>query len=140
MRGISEKLLVKSAIPPDNYNAAAAAGLTIDTRDFDEVVFVLHSGTNGSGGTVDIKLQEGEASNMSDAADVSGGAFAQITEANDNGVYLMRVLTKNTKRYLRLYATVGTATCDFGALALLGETDKLEPLTQDNSIITVLGY
>jgi uncharacterized phiE125 gp8 family phage protein len=94
-------------------HAVAAAysllGVPIDVLGYSVVVDLI-CWTNGSGGTVDVKLQHSD--NNSTWADVGSGAFTQITESNDNAIY-QKTYT-GTKKYLRAVATVATAACDFG--------------------------
>lgn len=101
----------QSIFPGDHVVAAAYSlvGTGIDVQGYG-VLVTLESATNGSGGTVDVKIQESD-DNVT-YTDWTGGAFAQITEANDNATYEKQYT--GTKRYIRVVATVGTATCDFG--------------------------
>jgi hypothetical protein len=98
---------------------------------FPEGVVVVNSGANGAGGTVDIKVQESDTTTDGDFADVAGAAFTQITEANDNNVYVGRLNLVGRKRYLRVVAVVGTAACDFGVEVILGAA-KEAPVAQVN--------
>ena len=70
----------------------------------------LTSGTNGTGGTVDVKLQESQ--DNSAWSDVASGAFTQVTESNDNAI--QEKAYTGSYRYLRAVATIAVATCDFG--------------------------
>jgi hypothetical protein len=77
----------------------------------DSASVILTSGTYGSGGTVDVTLQDSP--NNSVWTDVSPcGAFSQVTEMNDGGTY--RLNYTGTQPYLRAVATVSGATCQFG--------------------------
>ena len=73
---------------------------------------ILDSGTNLSGGTVDVKIQEADSDSDSLYTDWTGGAFTQVTTANDNAIQEKEYT--GTKAFIRVVATVGTATCDFG--------------------------
>ena len=117
----------------DNHSAATHKGPAIDRLGFEEALVVVNSGANGAGGTVDIKVQESDTTTDGDFADVSGAAFTQITEANDNNVYVGRLNLVGRKRYLRVVAVVGTAACDFGVEVILGAAKEL-PVSQVNSV------
>ena len=95
-----------------------------------EVLVNLVSGTNGTSGTVDVKLQESN-DNIT-WSDVSGGAFTQVTEANDNAV--QEKAYTGAYRYVRAVATVATATCDFGVEVI----KKAGPTTEDNLLNTLI--
>jgi len=118
-------------IVADNHAAGTVNGPAIDRKGFEEALVVVNSGTNGTGGTVDIKIQESDASG-SGFADITDAAFAQITEANDNTVYVGRLNLVGRKRYLRVVATVGTAACDLGVDVILGAAKEL-PVSQVNA-------
>jgi hypothetical protein len=114
----------------DNHAAGTVNGPAIDRRGFEEALVVVNSGANGTGGTVNLKVQESDASDTG-FADIAGAAFPEITEANDNTVYVGRFNLVGRKRYLRLVAVVGTAACDLGATVILGAAKQL-PVVQVN--------
>lgn len=107
-------------------------GTAIDTDNFDEALIIVKSGQNGTSGTVDIKIQESDVSG-SGFADITGAAFAQIVEANDNTVYHGRLSLIGRKRYIRAVIVVGTAACDVAVLCQLGCPIKM-PVTQVQTI------
>jgi uncharacterized phiE125 gp8 family phage protein len=72
----------------------------------------LFAGTNGVGGTVDVKIQESD--NLTIINDWTGGAFTQVTESNDNTSY--EKTYSGTKRYIRTVAHVAVAACEFSTL------------------------
>ena len=109
----------------DIVAAYGLAGTAIDVLGY-QVLVILDSGTNGGGGTVDVKLQHRDTLTES-WADVTGGAFTQVTTANDNATYELDYT--GGKRYLRAVATVGIAACVFGVTVQLvqvyGSEDSL---------------
>lgn len=119
-------------IAADNHAAGTVNGAAIDRQGFEEALVVVNSGANGTGGTVDIKVQE-SADGSTGWADVEGAAFAQIAEANDNTIYLGRLNLQGRKRYLRVVAVVATAACDLGVDVLLGAVQDL-PVSQVNAV------
>jgi hypothetical protein len=64
----------------------------------------IHVPTAPDGGSWVIKLVDGAAANMSDAADVSGGAFTAITTATSQRL-VSATTTATVKRYVRYVAT-----------------------------------
>lgn len=111
-------VLVENTIVPDAHGTGTVTGDEIDLQGFNSAMVIVNAGTNGTGGTVDVKIQHGDEADGSDMADVTDGAFTQITEANDNATYQMGYF--GTKRYIRAVATVGTAACDFGVCVAKG--------------------
>lgn len=104
------------SLKPDNYAIAADytthVGTGIDVLGYTPVV-ILNSGTNGAGGTVDVKIQESD-------DDITytdwGTAFTQVTEANDNAIQEKEYT--GTKQYIRTVAKVLVAACDFGTTVI----------------------
>jgi len=58
----------------------------------------LNAGTNGSGATVDAKIQESD--DNTTYTDWTGGGFTQVTEANDNAV--QEIEYTGTKQWIRI--------------------------------------
>lgn len=118
----------QSIAPGDHAVAASYSleGTGVDVLGYRAIVN-LDSGTNGTSGTVDVKIQESD--DDSTYNDWSGGAFTQVTEANDNAI--QEIEYTGTKQYIRVVVTVGTATCDFG-VSVLVET----PVANDSDTLS----
>ncbi|HBA83387.1 MAG TPA: hypothetical protein DCZ95_04750 [Verrucomicrobia bacterium] len=104
-------LAIGSHAIADNYTTHV--GTAIDTLGY-SVLVILNSGTNGAGGTVDTKIQESE--NGTDWTDFSGGAFTQVTEANDNAI--QEKAYTGSMRYVRTASKVLVGACVFGTTAI----------------------
>jgi len=87
----------------------ALIGTAVDVLGYSALV-LLESGTNGATGTVDVKIQESD-DNIT-FTDWTGGAFTQVTTANDNATYEMAYT--GTKQYIRVACKVLLAACEFG--------------------------
>jgi len=108
----ADNLTTVQSIAPGSHIIAAAyslEGTAVEVLGY-SVVVNLVSGTNGGGGTVDVKVQDSD-DNVT-FADVASGAFTQVTEANDNATY--EKAYTGLKRYLRAVSTVAGAACVFG--------------------------
>jgi uncharacterized phiE125 gp8 family phage protein len=130
--GLDDALTTEISIAPGSHDVAADYSLeggSVDVGGY-EVVVNLVAGTCGSGGTVDVKLQESD--NDSNWTDVSGGSFTQVTEANDNAV--LEMLYGGTSRYIRAVATVAVAACEFGVNMVLKSGDTVEDDLLDSLI------
>lgn len=88
-------------------------GTGIDVLGYTAVVNLI-SGTNGATGTVDVKIQESD-DNVT-YTDWTGGAFTQVTTANDNSV--QEKAYTGTKQYIRTVAKVLLAACEFGTTVI----------------------
>jgi len=129
----ADHLTSQQSIAPGAHVIAAAyslVGTAIEVLGYNVLVSLV-AGTNGAGGTVDVKLQDSD-DNVT-FTDVSSGAFTQVTEANDNTTY--EKAYTGGRRYLRVVCTVGTATCSFGVdIILIGVTSVED--TYIESLIT----
>ena len=128
---LADEIDESQSLVPDNYGISAGGlytheGTGIDVLGYTCLV-VLNSGTNGAGGTVDAKIQESD-DNIT-YTDWTGGAFTQVTTANDNAI--QEKSYTGTKRYIRVVAKVLVATCDFSAtvIRLTGDSTEDDLLT-----------
>jgi len=131
---LDEAVKAVVGIVADAHGIGTVNGTGIDTLGFNEALIIVNSGINGTSGTVDVKVQESDAL-ASGYADISGAAFTQITESNDNTIYVGRVKLADAgrKRYIRIVAVVATAACDAGVAVILGKAENLA-VSQVNSV------
>lgn len=83
---------------------------------------LMHHGTNGATGTVDTKIQESD--DGITWTDWTGGAFTQVTTANDNADY--KKAYTGTKQYVRTTSKVLLAACEFGTSILVNAATTAE--------------
>jgi len=99
------------SIAPGSHTIAAAyslLGTGVDVLNYRALV-VLSAGACGSGGTVDVKIQESD--DNAAFTDYTGGGFTQVTEANDLATFKKAYTGK--KQYIRGVSTVAGAACGF---------------------------
>lgn len=84
---------------------------------------LLHCGTNGATGTVDTKIQEADVL-AGPYTDWTGGAFTQVTTANDNTDYKKEYT--GSKQYIRTVSKVLLAACEFGTSILVNAATTAE--------------
>jgi uncharacterized phiE125 gp8 family phage protein len=120
-----------------NGTATADQGLTFPTftSPYTDVlglsaVVTLDSGTNLTGGTVDAKIQECDTATGT-YTDWTGGAFTQVTTANDNAV--QELSYAGSKQFIRIVAKVLVAACSFGI-----QIQKYSSDATEDTILTVL--
>lgn len=87
----------------------ALLGTAVDVLGYSAIVS-LQAGTNGATGTLDVKIQESD--DNATFTDWTGGAFTQVTTANDNDTFEKEYT--GTKKYIRTVAKVLLAACEFG--------------------------
>lgn len=95
--------------------AAAATpinGAIVDMTGFDGCLVIVNFGTIVSGAITSVKVQQGDAANMSDAADIAGSNQA-VSDTSDDSCFYADVYRPG-KRYLRAVIGRGTqaATCN----------------------------
>lgn len=120
----AEDITTEQTIVPGSHAIAATyslEGASVEVLGY-SVLVNLDAGACGSGGTVDVKLQDSD--DESTWTDVSSGAFTQVTEANDNAIY--EKAYTGTRRYLRVVATVASAACEFGVSIIKDASTSVE--------------
>lgn len=138
-----------TAVTLYNGNQVATTGNGIDTRDCDEIVFVLNAGTF-VGATLEADIVQSNTDDPSGATLVSGNAspndtantnasFTNVTIANDRQLHTLSIKSKNFNRYmwLRTYLQAGTA--PYSAIAELGKCDR-DPDAQASTPVVDLNY
>lgn len=112
---LAESLTTTQSILPGSHGISAGglythvgSGVSVVGK---QAVVNLNAGTVGAGGTVDAKIQESD--DNATWIDWTGGAFTQVTSANDNAV--QEKAYTGTKAYIRVVAKVLVAACEFGA-------------------------
>jgi len=121
----------QSIAPGDHVVAASytLVGTGVDVQGYGTLV-MLESGTNGTSGTVDAKIQDSDVL-ATGYTDWTGGGFTQVTEANDNAT--QEIQYTGLKQYIRVVSTVATATCDFGVSVI-----KQAATSNEDDYITAL--
>jgi hypothetical protein len=118
---------------------AVAAGTSdqnssvVDTQGWDGVCFIAAFGTLTATQVTLLKAQHGDASNLSDAADITGAATAALADGDSNKLAVVDV-RRPVKRYARAVVDRGTANAVIdGVIAILYRGDTV-PVAADGSI------
>jgi uncharacterized phiE125 gp8 family phage protein len=131
--GTAAKLADQGATKPTfvtTYNNGyMALGTPIDVLGHTSVVY-LTPVNNGSGGTVDAKIQESDVI-TGPYTDWATGAFTQVTEANDTTI--QEIAYTGAKKYIRTVAKPLVAASEFGTSIMVWE-----PNVSDDSLLTDL--
>ena len=126
---MSENTTSTQSIAPGSHAIAAAfalVGTGVDVLGKDVLVF-LESGANGTGATVDVKIQESD-DNIT-YTDWTGGGFTQVTEANDNAT--QEIQYTGTKQWIRTVSTVAADACSFGTSVV-----EFAPTSAEDALLT----
>jgi hypothetical protein len=138
MKTVAENILPVVSIEPD-VKTASADGAVVDTFGFDNLQAVIEAGTIDTGDgdeTYAVKLQEGDASDGSDMADVTGTSLS-ITASNQlKTIGVVGLGTGVRKRYVRVSLTVGgtTPSIAIAALVNLGRGVENPVITPDAKV------
>lgn len=102
---ITRNIDIRRAFAP----VAAGTGDTqdstvIDTLGYESIVFMVHFGAIVTGAATDVRLQHGDASDGSDAADVAGSKVT-VADDQDNLIVLSCEVHRPVKRYIRARVT-----------------------------------
>jgi hypothetical protein len=113
-----EDWAIVATIDPDAYAAAETLSDEIDMADYHEICAVVMAGALGSSATLDAAFHGSTTSGGSYAA-ISGKSITQLTQAgtdDDKQAVIHLRSDEQTKRYVKLSMTIGTATSDCGAI------------------------
>jgi uncharacterized phiE125 gp8 family phage protein len=86
-----------------------------------QALVYLESGENGATGTVDVKIQQYDGATWTDW---TGGAFTQVTTANDNATY--EIAYTGVMAQIRVVAKVLLAACEFGVSIIVNSATTAE--------------
>ena len=103
----------------NNYTVHVGTGVNVLGK---QAEVLLHCGTNAATGTNDTKIQESD--DNSTWTDWTGGAFTQVTTANDNADF--KKAYTGTKQYIRTASKVLVAACEFGTSILVNAATTAE--------------
>ncbi len=141
---------VTSAVAATLYNGSAisVSNNGIDTRPYDEINFIINTGTFVGAAALNCSIMHSATNNPSTATLVSGNAspndtastaatFTQVTTANDAQIHNGSIRCSNFNRYMWLRSNQNAHTVPFSALAVLGKGDS-DPAS--NSPVFDLNY
>lgn len=128
MRDMMNRITPKKCISPQSVaDNTALVGTIIDRKDYESLTYLILAGSLGDAGAeFTVLLEEGDVSNLSDAAAVADAdligteALASFIQSDDDKCFKLGY--KGSKRYTRLTITPtnnGTAAL-IGAVAVLG--------------------
>jgi hypothetical protein len=124
----------------DGTNNILAAGTSdvnseiVDMQNFTGILIIVALGVIAASGAVTIKVQQGNASNMSDAADILGSAIGPCADTDDNKL-MVSELIRPTERYVRIVTTRGdggNSTIDGIFVVLFGA--RKQPVAADATV------
>ena len=129
MHDIKSNIRMVEHLAAKSYGTGDATGATLDLAGFQNASFLVSAGTFGAGAKLNAKLQYSEDGlTFNDATTEQTGDVVAIDEMSAAGTAFLH-LTKPTKRYYRVLATVGTAAVELAVFAAVGGARHL-PVVQ----------
>lgn len=105
----------------------------VDMAGFDAVLFAVTLGAITAGAVTSFKIQEGDESDLSDAADLEGTAIT--IAADDDGQLVLSELVKPLKRYCRCVIDRGTQNAVVENVTAWKARAKERPVTHSTTTI-----
>ncbi len=120
-------------------NAVAAGtsnqnGSAVDMSGFDGVMFIASFGTLTATQVTSLKAQQGNLSNMSDAADLAGTNVGPLADGDSNKALVLDVY-RPTDRYVRPVVVRGTANAVIDSVIAIQYRGRKMPVVQDTTTI-----
>lgn len=119
-------------------NATAAGtsdinGSTLDMAGYDSVRFIALLGTLTATQVTLLKAQQGDASNLSDAADITGATTTAAGDSDGNKMLILDVV-RPQKRYVRCVVDRGTANAVVDGVIAELYNARVEAITADTTV------
>ena len=131
--------MIKGVKVSRSLNAVAAGitvqnGAVIDMQGFDGVQFILLVGALTATQVTGLKAQQGNASNLSDAADLAGSAVGPLADGDGNKALVLDVY-RPLERYIRPVVTRATANAVIDGVIAIQYRGRKAPVTQDTTFV-----
>lgn len=139
----SDQATLVATIDPDAYAAGAVTSDWVPMATYvGGIQAIVMAGTLGTSATLDGKLQQATDSSGTGAADITGKAITQLTEAGTDSDKQAIINCRPEEltdgfTHVALVMTVGTATSDAGGL-ILGHGARYQPATDLASVDEVV--
>jgi uncharacterized phiE125 gp8 family phage protein len=125
---LAQSLAYGSKAVQNNYTVHVGTGVDVLGKSAE---VLLHCGTNGATGTNDTRIEESDQLATGYTA-WTGGAFTQVTTANDNADF--KLAYTGSKSYIRTASKVLLAACEFGTSIATYSSDT----TEDNILTAII--
>lgn len=136
MHTLSDFVLEKVGIAPDQRGAGTTNGAGINRQGYDKALIILSIGETVATAKLDVKVQESSDDGSTDAyADITGAVFTQISDAVDNTIRLMDLDLRDAEEYIRVVGVVTDANVDYGVVVLLYNRSGALPPTHIAAVI-----
>lgn len=125
---------ISSAVTPTDGAAGTddIEGTTLDMSGFDGVLMLVRMGAITTNAVTSIKAQQGAASDLSDAADLTGSSQTIADSADEKTFYID--LFRPQERYVRLYVDRGTQNAVVSSAHYIQYHARNKPTSQGSNV------
>ncbi len=133
-----KKTKFMSAVTPTAGVAGTSAinGTTLDVQGFEGIIAYVRFGAIVAGAVTSVKIQHGDASDLSDAADITGSSVT-VADTDDEKAVVIN-LHRPLKRYVRVVVSRGTQNATVSEAHYQLYDARKAPTTHDTSVTAVL--
>ncbi len=126
MLNASSELKIRTGL---DYASAAADrnGEVFDAQGLEGVLIITKFGTIAAGAVTDVRVQQGAAANLSDAADLEGTAIT-VADDDDNQIFIHDIV-KPRERYVRGVVNKDGTNATAEMMIYIGYGPRVAPLT-----------
>lgn len=132
---LADDITTYQSIYPASRNAGSVDGTGVNVLG-KTVIVNLNAGTNAATGTLDVHIEESD-DNIT-YTDWTGGAFTQVTTANDEAVYEKQYT--GIKPYIRAVGVVANAACVYSVDVIVSSNTNIEDDLLNALITTAREY
>lgn len=131
---MSKRTKISQAVTTTNGAAGTTAitGAVLDMSGFESAMVLVTFGAITAGAVTSIKMQQGDASDLSDATDLAGTGQT-IADTDDDKTFYID-LVKPAKRYCRLYVSRGTQNAVVASATYIQYEGKKVPATHGTNV------
>lgn len=131
---LSKRTKISTAITPTAGAAGTSDinGSTLDMKGFDGVLVIVRFGEITASAVTSIKMQQGAASNLSDAADLEGTGQTVADDDDDETFYID--LYRPRERYVRVVVDRGTQNAVVASAEYIQYGAHDEPTTHGSGV------
>jgi hypothetical protein len=131
---LSKNCKISTAITPTAGAAGTSTinGTTLDMQDSEGVLMIVRMGAITAGAVTSIKVQQGDASNLGDAADLAGTGQT-IADTDDDKTFYID-LYKPLKRYVRVVVSRATQNAVVASAEYIQYKSRKMPVTHGSGV------
>lgn len=133
MRNLLSEIEVQSVMNAVAAGTSDQNSSVVDMQNFDGVLFIAKFGTLTATQVTQIKAQQGQQSDLSDAADLVGTLVGPMADADSNKMLLLDIY-RPRERYVRCVVDRGTANAVIDSVVAVKYKGRKLPIAQGSTV------